>query len=451
MAVEVILPRVDMDMTTGKLTQWFVAEGASVEKGQPLFEIETDKAAMEIEAPASGVLRGVSAKPGESLPVGTVIGVIVAPDEDYPAAGESAPPLTGESVLSLRGTVIASEAKQSSDRGVAGKSRAVPWAPQSADASTRDDDRGAVQPNDSVPERMRATPAARRLARESGVDLAALSGSGPSGRIQARDVAAPALAAPTSAALNRLWLARGQGTPLAFLHGFGADLNSWRPVVARLTGERPLLALDLPGHGLSPLGANVGLEALVEAVEATLVEEGVGDVHLIGHSLGGAVAISLAARRGKLARSLTLVAPAGLGPEVNGEFLAGFLGAESEESLAPWMRFLANDESALGSAMVKTTIRQRRERDIGAGQRAVAEALFPDGVQAFSLRETLARYAGPVRVIFGLDDRIIPARHARGLSGLVALHLFPGVGHMPHFEARAEIARLVEENVAAGE
>lgn len=87
MAVEVVLPRVDMDMTTGKFTQWFVAEGARVEKGQPLFEIETDKAAMEIEATASGVLRGVAAKPGDQLPVGTVVGVIVAPDEDCSAAG----------------------------------------------------------------------------------------------------------------------------------------------------------------------------------------------------------------------------------------------------------------------------------------------------------------------------------------------------------------------------
>ena len=83
MAVDVVLPRVDMDMTTGKFTQWFVAEGASVEKGQPLFEIETDKAAMEVEAPASGVLRAVAAKPGDELPVGTVVGVIVAPGEAY--------------------------------------------------------------------------------------------------------------------------------------------------------------------------------------------------------------------------------------------------------------------------------------------------------------------------------------------------------------------------------
>ncbi len=115
------------------------------------------------------------------------------------------------------------------------------------------------------------------------------------------------------------------------------------------------------------------------------------------------------------------------------------------------MRLLANDEGALGSAMVKTTLRQRRESDIGAAQNAIAAALFPDGVQALDVRDALARFEGPSKVIFGLDDRIIPARQARGLPGLVAQHMFPGVGHMPHFEARAAIARLIEENVAAGE
>ena len=83
MAVEVILPRVDMDMTTGKITKWFANEGDAVTKGQALFEIESDKAAMEVEAPAAGVLRGVTGRPGDELPVATVVGWIVAPGEAF--------------------------------------------------------------------------------------------------------------------------------------------------------------------------------------------------------------------------------------------------------------------------------------------------------------------------------------------------------------------------------
>jgi pyruvate dehydrogenase E2 component (dihydrolipoamide acetyltransferase) len=422
MAVEVILPRVDMDMTAGKIGQWFFDEGARVEKGQPLFEIETDKAAMEIEAPASGVLRGVAAKSGDELPVGSVVGWIYAPDEPYDAApaGTSAPP-------------VAEAAPP------AGGARAV--TSPSEPAARQGDSTG-----------LRATPMARRIARRAGVDLTQVAGAGPRGRIQARDVAnrSASTASADHSALSRVWLARGTGAPLVLIHGFGADLNGWRPMVARLSSDRPILALDLPGHGNSKLAGAASFEALVEAIEAALVEERVAAAHLVGHSLGGAVASALAERRSVEARSLMLVAPAGLGPDINGAFIAGFLRARSEASLAPWMRLLATDEASLGSAMVKTTLRQRADLDVGEAQAQIAAALFPDGAQAFSVRDRLARIAVPAKVVFGLDDQIIPPRHARGLPGMVGAHLFPGVGHMPHFEARGEVARLVAELAAAG-
>src|ERR1700685_3798199 len=93
MPVEVILPRVDMDMESGKLTSWFAQDGDSVVKGQPLFEIETDKAAMEVESPASGVLRRGAAEPGAVLAVGSVIGQIFAPGEDAAAPAPVGPAL----------------------------------------------------------------------------------------------------------------------------------------------------------------------------------------------------------------------------------------------------------------------------------------------------------------------------------------------------------------------
>src|SRR5450631_4805411 len=92
MAVEIILPRVDMDMATGRFTRWFFAEGDVVAKGEPLFEIETDKAAMEVDAPASGILRGTSAKPGDVLPVGGVIGWLYTEGEAFVEASRAAVP-----------------------------------------------------------------------------------------------------------------------------------------------------------------------------------------------------------------------------------------------------------------------------------------------------------------------------------------------------------------------
>ena len=83
MAVEIVMPRVDMDMASGRMGRWHAAEGQHVVKGATLFEIETDKAAMEVDAPASGVLKFVAASEGDVLPVGACIGWIVAEGESF--------------------------------------------------------------------------------------------------------------------------------------------------------------------------------------------------------------------------------------------------------------------------------------------------------------------------------------------------------------------------------
>ncbi len=165
MAVEVILPRVDMDMTTGKITKWFAVEGETVAKGQALFEIESDKAAMEIEAPAAGVLSGVTGRPGDELAVGTVVGWIVAPGETF------------------------ADPKPAAASGVAAQDAAAPGAAKT-DAVAEAGTSRSVEPH--VGRGERATPKARQLARENSLPLTEVSGSGPSGRIQASDVIAEA-------------------------------------------------------------------------------------------------------------------------------------------------------------------------------------------------------------------------------------------------------------------
>ena len=92
MAVEIVMPRVDMDMSSGRMGRWHAAEGAHVVKGATLFEIETDKAAMEVDAPASGVLKFVAASEGDVLPVGACIGWIVADGETFAPPAAAAPP-----------------------------------------------------------------------------------------------------------------------------------------------------------------------------------------------------------------------------------------------------------------------------------------------------------------------------------------------------------------------
>jgi pimeloyl-ACP methyl ester carboxylesterase len=304
MATEIILPRVDMDMTTGRIARWYIEEGAPVEKGQPLFEIETSKAAMEIEAPNSGILRKLTAASSEEIAVGSTVGWIYAPGETpAPAPAQTLaptlapPPASKPSVETPGATELAQKAPMP-----------------------------AVSPMPAA-EAVTATPLARRLARQHDIALKGIIGSGPRGRIQARDVETAVLAGVRSGAVSaeiptvtgddalyRTWLRQGEGRPLVLVHGFGADLNTWRPLIGSLRTNRPILGIDLPGHGRSPAAASPSLAGFAEAVADALVAEGIDSADLIGHSLGAAVVTRLADGATFDLRSLFLIAPAGLHP-----------------------------------------------------------------------------------------------------------------------------------------
>ena len=165
MPVEVILPKVDMDMTTGRISSWAVEEGAKVRKGDLLFEIETDKAAMEIDAPESGVVRHITGEAGVDIPVGEVVAWIYREGEDADAAPAAAKPqqhADGEMA----------EEPLPEDKPADAKPEAPSPSVQKSEASAG----------------VRASPLARRIAREAGIDLAAISGSGPHGRVVKADV-----------------------------------------------------------------------------------------------------------------------------------------------------------------------------------------------------------------------------------------------------------------------
>ncbi|MCG7393744.1 acetoin dehydrogenase dihydrolipoyllysine-residue acetyltransferase subunit [Microvirga sp. ACRRW] len=452
MPTEVILPRVDMDMATGKVSKWFVKENAKVEKGQVIFEIETDKAAMEIEAPVSGILRDVTGEEGQEVPVGSIVAMIYGENEAYAGPAKVA----GGPVQAAPGAPI--------DIPTAADAPAEPASPAPA-VTTR-------EPVTADSHGVRATPLARRFAREQGIELSQLRGSGPRGRIQHSDVlehvssqgaateARPAArsacrvpaatsAARETSALNRVWLRQGSGTPIVLIHGFGSDLNSWRPLLSSMPADRSILGIDLPGHGRSPLSGESTLDDLAASIIDTLLSEGVESLHLIGHSLGSAVAATVAAQSQLDIRSLMLLSPAGLGPDMNGAFISGFLRATSEASLAPWVRELAFDERALGASFVSATLRARTN-ELTQSQEQIAGSLFPDGTQSFSIRHLLENFDWPVKVVYGTEDRIIPARHAAGLPGNVAVHLFPATGHMPQIEQRQAIGRLAAELARLG-
>jgi pyruvate dehydrogenase E2 component (dihydrolipoamide acetyltransferase) len=161
------MPALEMAQETGKLLAWRKKEGDHVSKGEPLLEIETDKAVVEVEAPADGVLAGIKAQEGADIPVGQTIAWIVAP-------GEATPIESGESASTARTGVHTPEQTRFSHALAA---------PSQAPASS-----------------LKISPKARRLAKELGVDISTLRGSGTDGEILASDVQAAASASSTSPA-----------------------------------------------------------------------------------------------------------------------------------------------------------------------------------------------------------------------------------------------------------
>lgn len=430
MPVNVIFPKVSLEMASGSISRWHVKEGDTVAAGQVLFEIDNDKAAVEVESPGAGIIRNLVAGDSE-VDVGAEVARIFALDE------------VGADMPSAPARTLEPEA--------AGPAVAA----QHAAAPVRSTSRRGPNP----------TPLARRLAQEHGIHLEGLKGTGPRGRIQKKDVlaglAGVATAAPAASGdadaqpslpgrgggqlLNAVWLRQGAGLPVVMLHGFSGDLNNWRGIFAGGRSEFPALALDLPAHGQSPRSVPDDLDEMAELVEATLAAEKIGPMVLAGHSFGAALAARVARRAQVDIRGLCLFAPAGLGPEINAPFTEGILRARSTESLRPWLETLVHDPATISDAFVRSVVQQRKDEGLTTAMTGFANRFFPDGTQSFSVASDIAKLSQIVRIVFGRQDRVLPFGSTRGLPDNVALHAFDRCGHMPHLEKPELALRILSE------
>ncbi len=196
------MPALGMAQETGKLIRWLKAEGEQVTQGEPLLEIETDKATVEIEAAASGALANVTARQGEDIPVGQVIALILAPGETAPVKAATAPRPAAAAVTRSSGAAASPlAARIAAEHGVD-----LAQIRPDGGRITKQDVLAYVQTRQAPSrsgngQRVLASPKARRLAREQGLDLRMLAGSGPDGAVLAADV--EAAAAPDSALSGR--------------------------------------------------------------------------------------------------------------------------------------------------------------------------------------------------------------------------------------------------------
>jgi pyruvate dehydrogenase E2 component (dihydrolipoamide acetyltransferase) len=189
MATEIKLPRLGQGMESGTIVKWLKSEGDQVEKGEPLYELDTDKVTQEVEADASGVLLKIAVADGE-VEVGKTIAVIGEQGEEVSVAEE--PSTDGGGARQVADERQEEGSPAPAREAERERGRSAPAAPTEQAAETRE----AASENGG---RIKASPLARRIARERGIDLAAIAGTGPEGRVVAEDVERAVATAPAPA------------------------------------------------------------------------------------------------------------------------------------------------------------------------------------------------------------------------------------------------------------
>jgi pyruvate dehydrogenase E2 component (dihydrolipoamide acetyltransferase) len=239
MATDVILPALGMSQESGKILQWLKVEGEQVAKGEPLAEIETDKATVEIEAPADGVLAHVAFTAGDDVPVGQVIAIVLAAEE-VPQSGRAQGIQGMQGMQGMQGDhlhprgasplasrIAAEHSLDLSQVKSAGKRI------QKADVLTHLQNQDEATPAKVTARLMMASPKARRLAAEQGKELATIKGTGPGGAVVAADVLATIVQAPLATEEVAEAVATTE-TPVATARELTLG-NTWRIMAQRTT------------------------------------------------------------------------------------------------------------------------------------------------------------------------------------------------------------------------
>ncbi len=419
--VDLPMPRLGETMEEGRLSKWLKQPGERFARGEAIVEIETDKTLAEFPALTDGVLVNLLRHEDEMVTVGDPIArILVQQAEAQSEATDSTPPAERAS------------------------SQAVSQTP-------------ALSRNPSASEKLRATPLARRLARLRGIDLRGITGTGRRGRIEKQDVLGlegNASATPIAASVNdgvqffplksgRIAYSDtgGPGETYLLINGFSGDRTTWATTISALqrAGKR-VIALDLPGHGLTEIeAASAGdlSRDLPELIEALQLKR----LHVVAHSLGAVAAVDLALSKPEIVASLSLLAPAGLGNEIDRDFVSGMAAVRSSGELAHLLRRLSVSDVTLSEAALVSLSRQ-----LGQGRlQRLAEAITGPFGQRVDIIGSIQRLEPviPVRVIFGLEDRIIPWTQVKALPPRVAIHLLSRSGHMPQWDQPRDVQDIL--------
>ncbi|MFN4158067.1 MAG: alpha/beta fold hydrolase [Gemmobacter sp.] len=389
------LPRLGETMEEAKVTDWLVAPGAAFARGDVLLEVETDKTVVEVPALAAGVMQAHLVGPGDVVEIGQPIAEVET------GSAEAAAPQAARPELGAAPAPVAAPS------------------PAQAHAGPR----------------LRASPLARRQARNLGLDLHGIPGTGRRGRITGADVAA----AKSAGRLGGLGQGKdsGEGT-VVLLHGLFSSSSGFGGLPERLARAGvQVLAPDLPGHGASPAAEDLaGIEATLAGVIDSQAD---GPLILVGHSMGAILATRLARRYGERVERLVLLAPAGLGPRINQTFLDILCHAETIAALRRGLGLLGGGpvSDAVLAQELAVLIANR------PSHYALARELAAGGVQQIDIAPDLEAVTAPIRALFGTADQVLDWQDCARLPARAAIHLRAGAGHMPHPGADALVEDLI--------
>lgn len=431
--IEFGIPPTGEQMDEARLVSWRVQPGDSFEADQVLLEIETDKSVIEVTAPRMGRMIEHLIDVDARISLGSPVARLMLEGEADPEA--AAPPGPQTDIATFTTATPISSAS------------AVPATPN----------------ENSVSGWIPMTPAARAALRAGGLQPSSIAGSGPGGRLTLSDVQRAGnggsirvgregeFSVPTRHGNIHLktWNAsgnRGASATVVLIHGLFADLQAWGAMALHLSraGSR-VVALDLPVHGNSEAVAD-DFASLVESVGDAVDGATEGPIVLVGHSFGAAVAAHLVDRPCLPVQALVLLAPLGLGTEIEQRFLDGVLNGHTAEALGRELSKL----SASGAVPSDAYLEDLRARIAArrAALVAVCNGVAVRGVQQVAIRARLDAAPCPVAIVHGRADEIIPWQHALNAPPRAALHLAPHVGHMPQWDATALTTEVIARAAA---
>lgn len=431
MPLAVAMPKLGMTMREGTVLEYRVRPGERVAKGQIVLRIESEKTEVEIEAPASGVIRHLYVAPDERVPCGTFLAAITeSGDEDFdPEAFR--------------------RQNERAERPPAPGAR-----PQSA--ATPAPSAGASSGARGRPLERPVVPAARKRARDLCIDLDRVPGTGANGRVTVEDVAAFAAQigerVEVAPGIRLEVPSQGAGETVLLLPGFGSDVSAFAPQIPWLARTHFVRGVNPRGVGFSSAGAAERDDVASAAADAAALLD--APAHLIGASLGAAVALELALARPERVRSLVLITPfvtatprllavvdawARVAAEASPEALAAML--------LPWL---------YGGAFLSDTAACRR----ASKSLAEAAARIPAATlrrQAAGLRAwsgtragELGRLRARTLVIAGSDDLLTPgAADVAGALASASLELVESAGHAVGIEASERVSRAILAHLRA--